>query len=68
MILELQVIKLKIKKYLKEYTKSFKLPGSVSGNMMDLPSVGDAHMKIGLCFQMSHIPDKIKGHDTDTIV
>lgn len=41
---------------------------AVSGNMMDLPSVGDAHTKIGLCFKMSHIPDKIERHDADTIV
>lgn len=44
------------------------LLGSVSGNMMDLPSVGDVHMKIGLCFKMSYIPDKTEGHDEDTIV
>lgn len=44
------------------------LLGSVSGNMMDLPSVEDVHMKIGLCFRMNHIPDKIEGHDEDTIV
>lgn len=41
---------------------------AVSGNMMDLPSVGDVHMKIGFCFKMSHIPDKIERHDADTSV
>lgn len=42
----------KKKKDLKEYAKGSMLLGSISGNMMDLPSVGDVHMKIGLCFKM----------------
>lgn len=56
---ELQVIKLLItelkgkkKKDLKEYAEGLMLLGSVSGNMMDLPSVADVHMNTGLCFKM----------------
>lgn len=41
---------------LKEYVKRDEL-GSVPRNMVDLPSVGDLHMKIRLCF----ILDEIEG-------
>lgn len=44
------------------------LLGSVSGNMMDLPSVGDLHMKIGLFFKMCFILDKIEGPNAETTV
>lgn len=44
------------------------LLGGISGNMMDLLSVGDLHMKTGLFFKMCCKLDKIEGPNAETIV
>jgi len=44
------------------------LLGSIFGNVMDLPSVGELHMKIILFFKMCFTLDKIQGPNAETVV